>query len=82
MTPVAEVRAELEALAGRREPEAEQARRATLRRTLRLEAEGLAALEAALAGPLGERVLAADDALVLSGSPDDLARAEARLLRG
>ncbi|MFZ5522066.1 MAG: cation:proton antiporter [Pseudomonadota bacterium] len=32
--------------------------------------------------PSADRVLAADDALVLSGSPDDLLRAETRLLRG
>ena len=43
----------------------EDARRATLLRTVRLEAEGLRALEAALGGPLGTRMLAAAD-LVLA----------------
>lgn len=40
-------------------PETQAARRAALLRTITLEAEGLAALRAALEGPLGERVLAA-----------------------
>ncbi len=48
-------------------PDDEARRRATLRRTVALEAEGLVALDAALEGELGDRVLAVVD-LILRGN--------------
>lgn len=58
MTPLAD---------GSNDAVAEQARRATMLRTVRLETEGLQALETALAGELGDRMLAAV-ALILGRS--------------
>ncbi|MBU8538896.1 KpsF/GutQ family sugar-phosphate isomerase [Falsiroseomonas tokyonensis] len=45
----------------------DRVRRATLQRTVRLEAEGLTALESALAGELGDRVLEAVELILRSG---------------